>query len=75
MTDDGKSFEGSNALECLTKLYEDSSRFTDDVSLNGFMVRMADRARIFGDHVTIRTDTIDNFLQDLEITGLVKTIK
>jgi hypothetical protein len=69
-TIDGRSYFGSNLRECVQRVRASAWACTDP-TLRAYMQSVARRAGEWS-KASVRTDTIDNFVADMEAAGLYR---
>jgi len=70
---DGRRYTGDTALQVVSAI-RSGNAFTEGETVKTYMRRAADRYARFGGS-TVRADSPENFLADLEASGEVKRIK
>lgn len=71
VSQDGRGYPGQTITECITAMFEDSRAWTGDADLESYMKRFADRARVHGDQIKIRTASPEVFAADAAQFGLL----
>ena len=70
-TIDGRAFVGDSLRDCVQKIRAAAWACTDR-TLAGYMQSVARRAREWTKVAIIRTDTVENFVVDMEAVGLYR---
>jgi muconolactone delta-isomerase len=68
---DGRSYVGATLREAVQRIRASAWACTDS-SLRGYMESVARRAGEWTKHAIVRTDSIDNFVADMESCGLFR---
>jgi hypothetical protein len=70
-TIDGRAFVGTSLKDVVQKIRASAWACTDS-TLRGYMQSVARRASEWTKRANVRTDTIDNFVYDMEACGLYR---
>jgi hypothetical protein len=73
-TIDGRAFVGTSLRDCVQKIRASAWACTEP-SLKGYMDGVAKRAFDWTKSGKVRTNTIENFVRDMEAVGLYRVIK